>query len=351
MKFDYIVGNPPYQEEQASQYFDESMKNFAPPIYNFFMDECYKIANTCILIHPARFLFDAGSTPKDWNKKMLDDEHFKVLCYEEDSHRYFPTLTTPIKGGIAITCRNQKRRYNAITAFTKYPIVNNILQKVINSSNYKTLLNIVYSRTIYRLTDKMHSDNPFAILRLSNGHMYDMSSNIMTLLPEIFYDTKPGNGLSYIKIIGRINNKRVVKYINREYIKQVENIDYYKLFIAQANGSGEFGETLSDSEIGEPETASTETFISIGKFETINEVRSLDKYIRTRFARTLLSILKVTQNGNKPVWRLVLLQDFTKSSDINWSKSIPEIDQQLYKKYGLDKDEIEFIESHVKAMD
>lgn len=350
MKFDYIVGNPPYQEEQTSQCFDESMKNYAPPIYNFFMNECYKIANTCILIHPARFLFDAGSTPKDWNKKILNDEHFKVLCYEEDSHRYFPTLTTPIKGGIAITCRNQKLRYGAIIAFTKYPIVNDILQKVINSPNYKTLMNIVYSRTIYRLTDKMHTDNPFALHRLSNGHMYDMSSNIMTLLPEIFYDTKPEDELSYIKIIGRINNKRVVKYINREYIKQVENLDCYKLFVAQANGSGEFGETLSDSEIGEPETASTETFISIGRFDTINEVRSLDKYIRTRFTRTLLSILKVTQNGNKPVWRLIPLQDFTSSSDIDWSKSIPEIDQQLYKKYGLNENEIEFIETHVKPM-
>jgi type II restriction enzyme len=64
----------------------------------------------------------------------------------------------------------------------------------------------------------------------------------------------------------------------------------------------------------------------------------------------MLSVLKVTQNGNKPVWRYVPLQDFTSDSDIDWSKSISEIDQQLYAKYGLDESEIAFIESHVKEM-
>lgn len=64
----------------------------------------------------------------------------------------------------------------------------------------------------------------------------------------------------------------------------------------------------------------------------------------------MLSILKVTQNGNKPVWRYVPLQDFTASSDIDWSQSVADIDRQLYAKYGLDEKEISFIESHVKEM-
>ena len=65
----------------------------------------------------------------------------------------------------------------------------------------------------------------------------------------------------------------------------------------------------------------------------------------------MLGILKVTQNGNKPVWRLVPLQNFTSSSDIDWSKSVHDIDQQLYKKYGLNQEEINFIETKVKEMD
>lgn len=76
----------------------------------------------------------------------------------------------------------------------------------------------------------------------------------------------------------------------------------------------------------------------------------MSKYISTKFLRTLLGILKVTQNGNKPVWKYVPMQDFTPSSDIDWSQSIHDIDLQLYQKYGLDETEIEFIESHVKEM-
>ena len=64
----------------------------------------------------------------------------------------------------------------------------------------------------------------------------------------------------------------------------------------------------------------------------------------------MLGVLKVTQNNSKPTWKYVPLQDFTCDSDIDWSKSISEIDQQLYAKYGLDEDEIEFIETHVKEM-
>lgn len=74
------------------------------------------------------------------------------------------------------------------------------------------------------------------------------------------------------------------------------------------------------------------------------------KYAKSKFARVMLGTLKVTQDNKKPVWKYVPLQDFTPASDIDWSKSIPEIDQQLYAKYGLDEKEIEFIESHVKEM-
>ena len=64
----------------------------------------------------------------------------------------------------------------------------------------------------------------------------------------------------------------------------------------------------------------------------------------------MLGLLKVTQNNAKPVWKYVPLQDFTSKSDIDWSKSIHEIDLQLYKKYGLSKEERDFVESHVKEM-
>lgn len=345
MKFDFIIGNPPYQDESNGE-----LRNYAPPVYNQFMDASYKVGEAVELIHPARFLFNAGSTPKQWNEQMLQDEHFKVLYYEEDGNKVFPSLSTPLRGGVAITYRNQKKNFGAIQAFTKFPEVNSILHKVLQSKSFVSLMDIVYSRTSYRLTDKMHADHPEAISQLSEGHAYDMSSNILQRLPQVFFDKKPSDSHDYIQILGRDNNKRVYKYIRRDYVKPVENLDYYKLYVAQANGSGEFGETMSEPVVEKPGVGATETFISIGKFDTEQEAAAVGRYIRTKFARTLLSILKVTQNGNKPVWRMIPQQDFTPKSDIDWSKPIRQIDQQLYHKYGLTDEEITFIETHVKEM-
>lgn len=348
--FDYVIGNPPYQEEQDSEDIKGSKKNYAPPVYNIFMDEANKIADRVELIHPARFLFNAGSTPKSWNEKMLNDEHFKVLKYESDSNKVFPGLSTPIKGGIAITYRDSHENFGAIKAFTPFEEVNSIAHKVVNREDFSSLSDIVYSRTSYRLTDKMHKDHPDAIGKLSKGHAYDMASNIFERIPEIFFDQIPDNTCQYVKIFGRLNNKRIYKYIRRDYINDVENLELYKLFVPQANGNGTFGEVISQPEVEGPNVGHTETFMSIGKFEERGQAENLAKYIRTKFARTLLSVLKVTQNGNKPVWKMIPLQDFTSNSDIDWSKSVHEIDLQLYAKYGLDDKEIEFIETHVKEM-
>lgn len=96
MKFDFVIGNPPYQDETLGD-----NKGFAPPVYHKFLEEAYKIANTVEMIHPARFLFNAGSTPKQWNEQMLQDPHLKVLYFEQDSSKVFSN--TDIKGGVVIT--------------------------------------------------------------------------------------------------------------------------------------------------------------------------------------------------------------------------------------------------------
>ena len=110
MKFDYVIGNPPYQEETDSD------STRMPPVYNLFMDESYKVAHKVELITPARFLFNAGYTPKSWNEKILNDEHFKVLMYEVDSAKFFPNID--IKGGVAITYRDARQVFGAIGTFT-----------------------------------------------------------------------------------------------------------------------------------------------------------------------------------------------------------------------------------------
>lgn len=121
--------------------------------------------------------------------------------------------------------------------------------------------------------------------------------------------------------------------------------------LPKANGSGALGEVVSTPLIGAPLIGATDTFINVGPVKNECEASALLKYIKSKFARAMLGVKKVTQDNPKSVWDCVPLQDFTPNSDIDWSMSIPEIDQQLYKKYNLSEEEINFIETKVQAMD
>ena len=184
-----------------------------------------------------------------------------------------------------------------------------------------------------------------------------MSSNIFERLPQIFFDSKPEDKYNYIRIYGKIGTTRLYKFIREDYVRTVVNLHKYKIIMARADGAaGTIGKPIPARIIGtpiveEPNTGNTETFLSIGSFDDNDIAENALKYIKTRFSRTLLSVLKTTQDITPEKFLYVPLQDFTPNSDIDWSKSIPEIDQQLYKKYNLTPEEIKFIETHVKEMD
>ena len=161
----------------------------------------------------------------------------------------------------------------------------------------------------------------------------------------------PGDGDSCIRIFGRGRAGRAYKFISARYIAPHPNLDKWKVLVPAAIGSGALGEVLSTPLIGRPLIGHTQSFISIGSFNSEAEATALLKYIKSKFARTMLGILKITQHNPAPKWKYVPLQDFTSDSDIDWSQSVADIDRQLYAKYGLDDEEIQFIESHVKEMD
>lgn len=309
MKFDFIIGNPPYQEEQNSHDIDSSKKNFAPPVYHKFMDASYAISDHVLLIHPARFLFNAGSTPKSWNEKMLQDEHFAIVTYYDNCQDVF--ANTDIKGGIVISYHDCDRVLGAIQVFTKYNEFNSIIHKITKNDDYQSLDGIVYSRTSFRLTKKFHEDHPKASEFLSEGHLYDMSSNIFLRIPFAFHDAPPNDGYTYVRVLGRDESGRVFKYIRSDYINEGRNRGGFKVFVPQAYGRGDFGETISSMVIGEPNTASTETFLSIGNFRTKEEAVNVERYLKTKIARSMLGIMKVTQIANKPVYQYIPLQTFT----------------------------------------
>lgn len=350
MKFDFAIGNPPYQADHAV----DGNRNYLAPVYNIFMDGTYMVADKVELIHPARFLFNAGSTPKEWNQRMLQDPHFKVLNYVPDGKTVFPD--TDIEGGIAITYRDSGSYYGAIEHFIAQPELSSIFNKV-QKTKPESLSIIIYAAESYKFTENMHQEHPDVESLLSTGHKYDLKSNVLSKLNGIlFFDSAPSSTDEYIQIFGLDGKNRTTKWIKRSYIKEAENFTSYKVFVPKANGSGALGEVLSTPIIGTPLIGTplighTQSFISIGKMSNREESEALLKYIKTKLARCMLGILKVTQDNPGPKWKYVPLQDFTSNSDINWGASIKDIDRQLYKKYKLSAEEIAFVETNVKEMD
>lgn len=339
-KFDVVIGNPPYQEDVEGE-----NDNYSRPIYPDFMEETYKISNIVELVTPARFLFNAGATPKKWNQKMLKDPHLKVIFYEQNSQKVFSG--TDIKGGVVVTLRDESKTNVPILVFTPNVILGNIARNVISKMD-KALDSIVYLQNKFNL-DVLYSDHPeYKDVIGSDGKDKRFRNNIFDKV-NIFTEA-PVNS-DDIKVAGVIKNKRCYRYIPLKYIDENDNnLRDYKVLVPRSNGSGAIGEVLSTPLIGEPLIGFTQTFMSFGKFDNLNEAENCLKYIKTKFARTMLGVLKVTQDNPKSTWKYVPLQDFISNSDIDWTKSIPEIDQQLYKKYDLSTEEIDFIESHVKEM-
>lgn len=339
MKFDAVVGNPPYQE-------DNDNNSRKAPVYHHFYDISFKLSKIVTLITPGRFLFNAGQTPQKWNEAMLNDEHIKVVNYFPNSKDVFDNVD--IKGGVAILLRNSAENFGKIGAFTTNSTIGNILEKVI-TYNFKPLSKIVFSKSSCGLTNLLYEDFPEYKNRLTKGNENIIDANIFEKIPEIFFDSCSSE-TEYSKVFGRFNNSRVYKFIKSKYLKSSANLLKYKVFITGVNGSGKMGESLSDLEIGVPNVAYTQTFMSIGSFDSEKEAENCLKYIKTKFLRLLLGTLKVTHNNSKDTWSNIPIQDFTLKSDIDWSKSITEIDKQLYKKYNFSEEEISYIEDTVKPM-
>ena len=347
MKFDVVIGNPPYQQEGKG---DNAR---AEPIYHDFMELSYKLSDLTTLITPGRFLFNAGQTPKAWNDKMLSDTHLKIVMYEQNSGKIFPR--TDIKGGVVITLRDVKQEFEPIGVFTAFKELNEIIKKVEPSLKSGNFSSLVSSRGNFRFSDKFFRDFPNASNKLGKGSGNMIVSNAFEKLPSVFVDDA-SISQGYLKLLGRLNGRRKYKYIKREYVLDNEYIDCYKVMIPEANGSGAIGEVLSTPLIGAPLIGApligaTDTFICVGPFKDNMTAENVLKYVKTKFSRTMLGVKKATQHNPRNTWEFVPLQDFTAHSDIDWTKSIPEIDQQLYRKYNLTKEEIDFIETKVQAME
>lgn len=342
-KFDVVIGNPPYQEEAQGGGTRDT------PVYHLFMDAAYEVGKKAVLITPARFLFNAGFTPKAWNEKMLTDPRLSVPHYVPNSDQLFPG--TGIKGGIAVTHWDEGLDGEPIGTFTSLPELNAILHKVAESGTSSLERVGITSSRSYRYTDKLYEEHPETRALRPEGNAALVNTNTFEQFSSLYYAEKPTDGNGYVRVLGLIKNRRVYRWIRSDYITGPESYGKFKVVLPAANGSGTFGEVLSNPLVAGPQAAVTQTFITIGAFDDEATAASCLKYVKSKFVRALLGVLKITQHNPAKAWKYVPLQDFTSASDIDWSQPTLQVDQQLYAKYRLNADEIAFIEAKIKPME
>lgn len=328
LKFTAVVGNPPYQVNTDT--------NFSTPVYHLFIEAAKNLQPDYItLIHPARFLFNAGATPKEWNRQMLNDPRLSIPFYEPNSQKIFSNVD--IKGGVCIGLWQRDSQSGGLGgSFVAFEELRRILNKV-KVGGFNELVGIKGDTKLNISLDAKYPQE----MRIA--------SNYFERFPETF--RRSGDQEHEVKIIGlEKGNKRTVRYVSADIVNDTK-LNKWKIFIPESNGNGTFGEVLSNPIMGEPLVGCTYTFLQIGPFDDKIEATNCLKYLKTKLCRALLGTLKTTQHNPSAVWKNVPLQDFTRTSDIEWSQAVADIDQQLYDKYDLSKEEVDFIESHVKAME
>ena len=343
MKFDVVIGNPPYQEMNKNNKMSRS-------VYPDFVMSAKQISKIVTLIMPARWMSGESGPYRETQgfiDKMLEGNHIRCFDLYPNSTDLFNNVD--IKGGVchfiwdsdysdmevnyALYENGYKRRTKlslkvADNIIIRFPELISILQK---------------SRNLFRGSMKtlVSSWNPF-------GFVSDLFIKNNEKVSRISENKESEN--DYL-VHGLLKGKRVIRYIpNIELKKNIAGAKAYKVFLPRANGSGTFGEVFSTPMIGTPMMICTDTFLQVGEFNNVSEAENLLKYVKTKYFRAMIGIKKTAVFNYKDCFEFVPLQDFTNKSDIDWSKSIHEIDLQLYKKYGLDDNEINFIETRVKEM-
>ena len=354
MKFDIVIGNPPYQENDNGKRDDGAANASASPIYNHFFYLAREVALKKVnLIFPARWLNGAGKGLSDFRRDMLQDQHIRSMSVFKNASMLFPN--TDIKGGVLYLTYDKEYIGPADISVIDHDKQRYEFKSYLNSAGSGVFIPYGELVSIFEKVSKIADLNKNNIQSVTSGlKPYGLRTDFFRNpykynLPPIFGTPQR---VDDIEIIGLDRMKRMSRYIPKDYPlpKGKETIDKWKVFGPYAYGSGEFGECVSELLIGRPGQISTETFLVFGPFDSEHEANAFKKYFYTKFFRALVGILKTTQHSTT-TYGFIPLQDFTKNSDIDWSLSISKIDQQLYEKYGLGQKEIDFIESKVRSME
>lgn len=344
VKFDVVIGNPPYQES------DGGANASATPTYHYFVELAKKLKpNNISLIMPSRW-YSGGKGLDKFRDEMLNDIHIRELFDFPNPDEVFPN--TNIRGGVCVV--NWDNSYNAKDTLTRVVTFKNnkVTSDVYRSLKFAQSDTFIRDYTSVQIIEKINQ-----VRKLDEGRISDFVSPLKPFGFRGFFirDERFHNDTSELQKPVKCFGKGTVGYVEREEVKvKTEWIDKWKVFTARANNIGtELNDDNFNTIVGEPGTICTETYLVIGADLKLDEnsTNNLSNYLKTKFSRLLHGVAKTSHDAARTTYKFIPLQDFTVKSDIDWSQSIAEIDQQLYKKYGLSDEEIMFIEENVKEME
>jgi hypothetical protein len=343
MKFDVIVGNPPYQIS------DGGAQASAKPIYNEFVNIAKRLDPSYIsIIMPTRW-YAGGKGLDDFRGEMLNDEHIKELHDFLKPDLVFKDVN--LRGGVCYFVWD--KNFDNRKKLTKVMTYRDNLEPDINTRSLKIKGAEIFIRhgIAVDILDKVRKNSKFEAFEnyVSSRKPFGFEANIVKN-KKLFRSSK-NNLKNPIVCYGK--NKKI-GYIDRSEInKNLDLVDIYKVFTPRANNIGtELNDDNFNTFVGAPKTISTESYIALGVDLNLNKISSenICKYFSTKFARFMHGISKASHDASSKTYGFVPLQDFTLKSDIDWSNSISEINKQLYKKYKLTKEEINFIDRMIKPM-
>ncbi|RZL69403.1 MAG: DEAD/DEAH box helicase [Pedobacter sp.] len=332
MKFNAIVGNPPYQ-------LTADGGNRSLPIYNHFVDISRHLKpNFISLIIPSRWM-SGGLGLSDFRKSMLEDTRISKLIDYPDSNEVFPGVE--VKGGICYLLWDIEHEGRCEVSTIRGQNIHGPVKRALDDFDI-----LVRDSLSVKILDKvLERDEDSITSLLSVDKEFGWTSN--------FNDFSKVDVKGYVPLYYIEKANRKIGWISREGItKSVNLIDTYKVLVPKAGSDG--GKKIPDVVLGKPLIAKcpsvcTQSYLFFhvdAKEKAIN----IERYLKSKFFRFLVSLRKMTQDATKSTYNWVPIQDFTENSNVIWNKSISEIDQQLYKKYNLNKEEIAFIESMIKPM-
>ena len=337
MKFDAVVGNPPYQENTGG--------SNGRALYNFFIDSALKVSNLVSFIVPSRWMSDKpNGLENNWISVMRErDDFVKVIDYA-DSTACFKGVN--IAGGVCIFIIN--KNYHG-DVYVKYISENEVCERV-GKLSYKGI--VIRNQMIQSIIEKVNTTN--------ENSLYTIIGNSRQFSPNDTYFNTNWAGFSAIKTdenyIKYFANSRIMT-ADEVYISESDLSDgtlwlakTFKLFLKITGPTN--NQIVNPPFIGGTDSCCSRTYTPEYGDAVNNEEKANNciKYWKTKFLRILVSAVKTTQHASRSVYRFVPLQDFTDDSDIDWSKPVDNIDQQLYKKYNLTDEEIAYIEKTIKSM-